>query len=127
VLGRHVPLWTSRPAHRRVYDRRWDAGWCGDGPDYFRHAVIVAALALGIRGGHGEEFGGGRGLRGRRRVPVSSVCCARFHIVVGQPLSLASVSSLISFAGSLPPPRSRSGVWEHPKWDQLQHSLRARK
>jgi RHH-type proline utilization regulon transcriptional repressor/proline dehydrogenase/delta 1-pyrroline-5-carboxylate dehydrogenase len=110
--------------NRLVYDRPLGRGLVlADAPAYFRHAVIVAALAAGNTVAatvkNSEEAEALRATATRAGTPA--FVAARFHVVVGTDAeALASVSTFDFVAGSTAALRAAAQAYaEHPKWDQL--------
>jgi acyl-CoA reductase-like NAD-dependent aldehyde dehydrogenase len=110
--------------NRLVYDRPLGRGLVlADGPAYFRHAVIVAALAAGNTVAatvkNSEEAEALRATAARAGTPA--FVAARFHVVMGTDAeALASVSTFDFVAGSTAALRAAAQAYaEHPKWDQL--------
>lgn len=110
--------------NRLVYDRPLGRGLVlADGPAYFRHAVVLAALVAGndvtAVVTNTEEAEALRGTAAR--AGTQEFVAARFHIVVGTDAeALASVSTFAFVAGSTAGLRAAASAYaEHPKLDQL--------
>jgi RHH-type transcriptional regulator, proline utilization regulon repressor / proline dehydrogenase / delta 1-pyrroline-5-carboxylate dehydrogenase len=110
--------------NRLVYDRPLGRGLVlADGPAFFRHAVVVAALAAGndvtAIAKNSEEAEDLRATAAR--VGIQALVAARFHVVVGMGVeALASVSTFDFVAGSTAALRAAAYAFaEHPKEDQL--------
>jgi RHH-type transcriptional regulator, proline utilization regulon repressor / proline dehydrogenase / delta 1-pyrroline-5-carboxylate dehydrogenase len=110
--------------NRLVYDRPLGRGLVlADGPAYFRHAVVLAALTAGNEVTtvveNPEEAETLRAMAASAGTPA--FVAARFHVVVGTDAeALASVSTFDFVAGSTAALRAAAQAYaEHPTWDQL--------
>ena len=110
--------------NRLVYDRPLGRGLVlADGPAYFQHAVVVAALTAGNEVTtiveNAEEAEALRATAAR--AGAEEFVAARFHVVIGTDAeALASVATFDFVAGSTAALRAAAQAYaEHPKWDQL--------
>jgi len=110
--------------NRLVYDRPLGRGLVlADGPAYFRHAVVLAALTVGNEVTaiveHPEEAEALRATAAR--AGTEAFVAARFHVVVGTDAeALASVATFDFVAGSTAALRAAAYAYaDHPKLDHL--------